>query len=146
MHGLWDINTPVRSITDLALLTVGVTPSPFQIYKQAPNYIAAWFWSTASISLCSDCLSFNHRDASPVHLIFRLNSPGLCFGQVGELDLGHWVIESLNLRKGNYLSRNLVPSLKMLQPADHEGHLDNPYRRHRLTTQYQYKMHLSQRK
>ena len=25
----------------------------------------------------------------------------------------------------------------MLQPADHEGHLDNPYRRHHLTTQHQ---------
>ena len=36
------------------------------------------------------------------------------------------------------MSRNLVLTLKMLQPADHEGHLDNPYRRHHLTTQYQY--------
>ena len=129
----WDINAPVRSITDLALLTVGVTPSPFQIYKQAPNCIAAWLWSTASISLCSDCLSFNHRDTAPVHLISQLNF----LGQLGELDLYHWVLEILNLRKENYLSRNFVPSLKMLQPADHEGHLDNPYRRHHLTTQYQ---------
>ena len=33
--------------------------------------------------------------------------------------------------------KKLGSSLKMLQPADHEGHLDNPYRRHHLTTQIQ---------